>query len=95
MRRPEPGLCPKRVNSGLGSWLKVGELEETEWVMGSERQRLVVVDAANVVGSRPDGWWRDRAGAARRLIAKLVEYQAHAGSEGASVDRSRFGGHWG
>ena len=28
----------------------------------------VVVDAANVVGSRPDGWWRDRAGAARRLI---------------------------
>jgi len=28
----------------------------------------VVVDAANVVGSRPDGWWRDRVGAARRLI---------------------------
>ena len=27
----------------------------------------VVVDAANVVGSRPDGWWRDRAGAAARL----------------------------
>jgi hypothetical protein len=22
----------------------------------------LVVDAANVVGSRPDGWWRDRAG---------------------------------
>jgi hypothetical protein len=31
----------------------------------------VVVDAANVVGSRPDGWWRDRAGAARRLRAEL------------------------
>ncbi|MBX6722489.1 MAG: hypothetical protein IRY92_04495 [Dactylosporangium sp.] len=28
---------------------------------------LVVVDAANVVGSVPDGWWRDRAGATRRL----------------------------
>jgi len=26
-----------------------------------------VVDVANVMGSRPDGWWRDRAGAARRL----------------------------
>jgi hypothetical protein len=25
------------------------------------------VDGANVVGSRPDGWWRDRAGAAARL----------------------------
>ncbi len=32
----------------------------------------VVVDGANVVGSRPDGWWRDRAGAARRLAGQLV-----------------------
>ena len=31
----------------------------------------VVVDAANVVGSRPDGWWRDRAGAATRLLARI------------------------
>jgi 8-oxo-dGTP pyrophosphatase MutT (NUDIX family) len=31
----------------------------------------VIVDAANVIGSRPDGWWRDRAGAARRLVAAL------------------------
>jgi hypothetical protein len=28
----------------------------------------LVIDAANVVGSRPDGWWRDRAGAAARLV---------------------------
>ena len=28
----------------------------------------VVVDAANVVGSVPDGWWKDRAGAAARLL---------------------------
>lgn len=32
----------------------------------------VVVDAANVIGSRPDGWWRDRAGAARRLAGNIV-----------------------
>ncbi len=32
----------------------------------------VVVDAANVVGSRPDGWWKDRAGAARRLIGDVA-----------------------
>jgi 8-oxo-dGTP pyrophosphatase MutT (NUDIX family) len=31
----------------------------------------LVVDAANVVGARPDGWWRDRLGAARRLRAQL------------------------
>jgi len=29
--------------------------------------RVLVVDGANVVGSRPTGWWRDRAGAAERL----------------------------
>lgn len=32
----------------------------------------VVVDGANVVGSRPDGWWNDRPGAARRLAGQLV-----------------------
>jgi hypothetical protein len=32
----------------------------------------LVVDAANVVGSRPDGWWRDRSGAAGRLLSGLA-----------------------
>ncbi|MDN4172839.1 NYN domain-containing protein [Nocardioides sp. SOB77] len=32
----------------------------------------LVVDGANVVGSRPDGWWKDRAGAARRLHERLL-----------------------
>ncbi|MEV8315895.1 NTP pyrophosphohydrolase [Streptomyces sp. NPDC059900] len=35
---------------------------------------LLVVDAANVVGSVPDGWWRDRRGAAERLRDGLVTY---------------------
>ena len=32
---------------------------------------MLIVDGANVVGSRPDGWWRDRPGAARRLERQL------------------------
>ena len=32
---------------------------------------MLLIDAANVVGSRPDGWWRDRAGAAARLVDRL------------------------
>jgi 8-oxo-dGTP pyrophosphatase MutT (NUDIX family) len=32
----------------------------------------VIVDGANVMGSRPDGWWRDRAGAAARLGRELT-----------------------
>ena len=43
--------------------------------MTSERRQVIVVDAANVVGSVPDGWWRDRAGAARKLLLKLASLQ--------------------
>ncbi|MCA2205852.1 NYN domain-containing protein [Nocardia rosealba] len=59
--------------------------------------QLIVVDAANVIGSRPDGWWKDRAGAARRLLAELaapaettdvivvLEGAAKAGADAASA----------
>jgi hypothetical protein len=33
--------------------------------------RVLVVDTANVVGSRPNGWWRDRPAAARNLCSRL------------------------
>ncbi|MBT1001694.1 NUDIX domain-containing protein [Paenarthrobacter sp. DKR-5] len=36
-------------------------------------REFLVVDAANVVGSRPDGWWRDRRAAAQRLVDGLVQ----------------------
>src|SRR4051812_1711884 len=42
---------------------------------------LVVVDGNNVMGARPDGWWRDRAGAARRLVAALEAYAAATGED--------------
>lgn len=31
-----------------------------------------MVDVANVLGSRPDGWWRDREGATRQLLGRLA-----------------------
>jgi 8-oxo-dGTP diphosphatase len=37
---------------------------------------VVVVDVANVMGSRADGWWRDRAGAALRLYREVAELAA-------------------
>jgi 8-oxo-dGTP diphosphatase len=36
----------------------------------------IVIDVANVMGSRPDGWWRDRAGAAVRLYDEVVSLAA-------------------
>jgi rRNA-processing protein FCF1 len=32
---------------------------------------VLLIDAANVVGSRPTGWWRDRPGAARDLVERV------------------------
>ncbi|GAA1948425.1 NUDIX domain-containing protein [Microbacterium deminutum] len=45
----------------------------------------VVVDVANVMGAVPDGWWRDRAAAADRLIAR-IETLAAAGVRGTALD---------
>jgi hypothetical protein len=64
--------------------------------------RMLVIDAANVIGSRPTGWWRDRPGAARvftervratvtagRLIPPVtivLEGRARSGGHAADVD---------
>ena len=40
-----------------------------------------IVDGMNVIGSRPTGWWRDRPGAMRGLVAELGEFAARAGDE--------------
>ena len=37
---------------------------------------MLVIDAMNVLGSRPDGWWRDRDGALRRLVAEIEAWTA-------------------
>jgi hypothetical protein len=46
-----------------------------------------VVDVANVMGARADGWWRDRAGAAHRLITEI----ATAGPGTFPIRDDRFG----
>ncbi|SEO96023.1 NTP pyrophosphohydrolase [Actinacidiphila rubida] len=46
---------------------------------------LLIVDGANVVGSVPDGWWRDRHGAAERLRDALVPLAAAGLRAGAGA----------
>ena len=41
-----------------------------------QQPATIIVDVANVMGSRPDGWWRDRAAAAARLHAELAALAA-------------------
>ena len=40
-----------------------------------------VVDGMNVIGSRPNGWWRDRPGAMRSLAGQLSELARSSGDE--------------
>ncbi len=63
---------------------------------------MLVIDAANVIGSRPTGWWRDRPGAAGRFTERVratvaagrldppvtivLEGQARAGADESTAD---------
>lgn len=43
-----------------------------------------MVDVANVMGARADGWWRDRAGAALRLGQEVVALALRSGVQAAA-----------
>lgn len=43
-------------------------------------QTRLLVDAMNVLGSRPTGWWHDRDGALRELAARVRRYADHTGT---------------
>ena len=47
--------------------------------VGVEETATVVVDGNNVIGTVPDGWWRDRPAAVRRLVGRLRCYAAATG----------------
>jgi predicted RNA-binding protein with PIN domain len=48
-----------------------------------------MVDAMNVIGSRPTGWWRDRRGAMAGLVEELGRYAADTGEPVTVVLDSR------
>ena len=41
----------------------------------------LIVDAMNVIGSRPDGWWKDREAAMARLVGQLELLAERSGDE--------------
>lgn len=50
----------------------------TEHAPEASAAAVVVVDVANVMGARANGWWRDRAGAALRLCREVSELAARS-----------------
>ncbi|ROS46070.1 8-oxo-dGTP pyrophosphatase MutT (NUDIX family) [Curtobacterium sp. PhB25] len=80
--RPFEPVIADRESLAL-SWIPVDEVDDLPLHPGFGRSwpalrasltttPHVVVDAANVVGSVPDGWWKDRAGAAARLLSSVT-----------------------
>jgi pimeloyl-ACP methyl ester carboxylesterase/predicted RNA-binding protein with PIN domain len=55
--------------------------DEEEEAMESPSGIRWIVDGMNVIGARPDGWWRDRPAAWRRLARGLERYAHHSGDE--------------
>ncbi|MGI5322569.1 NUDIX domain-containing protein [Actinomadura nitritigenes] len=72
---------PASRETRRAEWVRVEEVEDRKLFAPFERSwpllrdatkgLVLVVDGANVVGSRPDGWWKDRAGANARLRDSL------------------------
>ncbi len=75
-------LAPRNWESDAVAWVPLPAVDALDLHPGFARTwpllrdvgpaPVVVVDAANVVGSRPDGWWTDRAGATERLRDELA-----------------------
>ncbi len=89
---PEPvAVAPVSEETREVAWVPAGEVGQLRLHPGfagqwpSLRAALspltIIVDAANVMGSRPDGWWRDRAGAARRLCGEIASLAARGITE--------------
>ncbi|WP_233188954.1 NUDIX domain-containing protein, partial [Subtercola sp. Z020] len=57
------------------------------------RRTVLIVDSANVVGSRPDGWWKDRAAATERLAERLARLSS-SGFAAAALGIDLPGTHW-
>ncbi|NHI16515.1 NUDIX domain-containing protein [Microbacterium excoecariae] len=85
------------------AWVPVDEVDQLELHPGFAAswptlraalgvRPVVLVDAANVVGSVPDGWWKDRRGAAEKLRGRL-EALAAAGVDADALGLELFWWH--
>jgi 8-oxo-dGTP pyrophosphatase MutT (NUDIX family) len=80
------GVHAASAETAQAAWVEAAKVEglalhpgfASQWpVLREALQPLtIIVDVANVMGSRPDGWWRDRAEAARRLREQLARLAA-------------------
>ena len=68
-------------STGMNQAMKLMVLVDSSTGMIQAMKPMVLVDGNNVMGSRPDGWWRNRAQAAQRLVAEIAPVaRSHGGA---------------
>ena len=68
-------------STGMNQAMKPMVLVDSSTGMIQAMKPMVLVDGNNVMGSRPDGWWRNRAQAAQRLVAEIAPVaRSHGGA---------------
>src|SRR5262249_46003860 len=74
-----PGAEILDIDPALGHVSSTRARAGEHHLVAAAAPRWLIVDGNNVFGSRPDGWWRDREGAARRLVTELRSLAARTG----------------
>jgi predicted RNA-binding protein with PIN domain len=73
------------VDPSLASMSSTAAREGAHHLIVPEVRRRLIVDGNNLIGTRPDGWWRDREGASRRLVESLQALARRTGDRIAVV----------
>jgi nicotinic acid mononucleotide adenylyltransferase/predicted RNA-binding protein with PIN domain len=73
------------VDPALADMSSTAARDGAHHLIAPEVRRRLIVDGNNLIGTRPDGWWRDRSGATRRLVASLQSLARRTGDRIAVV----------
>jgi predicted RNA-binding protein with PIN domain len=73
------------VDPSLATMSSTAAREGAHHLIAPEVRRRLIVDGNNLIGTTPDGWWRDRQGATRRLVAALQALARRTGDRIAVV----------
>jgi nicotinic acid mononucleotide adenylyltransferase/predicted RNA-binding protein with PIN domain len=73
------------VDPALATMSSTAARQGAHHLIVPEVRRRLIVDGNNLIGTKPDGWWRDREGATRRLVRSLQSLARRTGDRIAVV----------
>jgi len=58
-----------------------GRSSKSDSLVSSALEMRLLIDGMNVIGTRADGWWKDRDAAMARLVDRLERWSAASGDD--------------